>query len=183
MAFQVEVFLIALCVATPIYLLLRMPWRKHDPREWALGMFWIFLIALGVMVFRGATLPSDGDVLKAAAERLRTGYMINVIPLKTIRGYFTIKGSENYYINIVGNVVMFVPFGFGLPFLWKKMNKFFPLNLTLLFVPVFVETVQLFIGRSVDIDDVILNFAGGIIGALFYTFAKIAVPEIKSIAR
>ena len=182
MSQQVEFLIVAMLAAIPVYLLLRMPWRKHDRREWFLGAFWIFMFALGVLVFRGAYIPS-GNYLETLAERVREGYMINLVPLKTIRGYFTIQGSDSYYVNIIGNIVMFIPLGFGLPFLWRRMHNFFRFNLTILFVPVLIECVQLFIWRSVDVDDVLLNFIGGAIGGLLCAFVRLVSRRSRDMAR
>ena len=64
---------------------------------------------------------------------------------------------------IVGNVVMFIPFGFFLPFVTKKLNR---TNIFVIAaaVPIIVELFQLILGRSFDIDDLICNFLGIIIG-------------------
>ena len=52
-----------------------------------------------------------------------------------------------------------------------------------LLLPIFIEACQLFIGRSVDVDDVILNFAGGCIGAALYFVLRKAVPGMGRLAR
>lgn len=67
---------------------------------------------------------------------------------------------------------MFIPWGFGLPLLWKKRQSVFSAVLFSALLPLFIETVQLFIERSVDVDDLILNFTGGLIGSLCYFLFK-----------
>ena len=64
---------------------------------------------------------------------------------------------------IVGNVVMFIPFGFFLPFVTGKLNRK-NIFATAVAVPIVVELFQLILGRSFDIDDWICNFLGIIIG-------------------
>ena len=64
---------------------------------------------------------------------------------------------------LVGNFLMFVPFGFCLPLLTKKVNIksiFFIAALT----PLAVELLQYIPGRSLDVDDLICNFLGILIG-------------------
>lgn len=61
---------------------------------------------------------------------------------------------------------MFVPWGFGLVLLWKKNRTVPRILLWSAALPLFIETWQLFVGRSVDVDDFILNFAGSAIGGL-----------------
>ena len=58
---------------------------------------------------------------------------------------------------------MFIPFGFFLPFVVEKLNRKNALIISLV-VPLVVESLQLFVGRSLDIDDLICNFLGIIIG-------------------
>lgn len=78
---------------------------------------------------------------------------------------------------------MFIPWGFGLPLLWKKRQSFFSAVLFSALLPLFIETVQLFIQRSVDVDDLILNFMGGLIGALCYFLIRKKAAGIDKLAR
>lgn len=66
---------------------------------------------------------------------------------------------------IVGNVVMFIPFGFFLPFVTEKLNRK-NIFATAIAVPIVIELFQLILGRSFDIDDLICNFLGIVIGSL-----------------
>ena len=78
---------------------------------------------------------------------------------------------------------MFMPWGFGLVLLRKRKQKAFSVVLHSLALPVFIETCQLFIGRSVDVDDLILNFAGGCLGAALYIGVRKLVPDVVKLAR
>lgn len=51
-----------------------------------------------------------------------------------------------------------------------------------LFLTMFIEALQLFINRNVDIDDIILNFLGGCLGALFYYILRKIMPGIGKYA-
>lgn len=69
------------------------------------------------------------------------------------------------------NIAMFVPLGFFLPLLWKKYRR---LKNTLLFgvgATVFIELAQLFTYRATDINDVITNTAGALLGYLLFRLA------------
>ena len=66
---------------------------------------------------------------------------------------------------LAGNLAMFVPFGFFLPFLTKRLKRAQAL-LTAIVVPLLAESLQLIFGRSFDIDDLICNFLGIVIGLL-----------------
>ena len=68
---------------------------------------------------------------------------------------------------LAGNVLMFVPFGLLLPLAFDRINKHVMLGLTVV-IPLFVEIVQILVGRSFDTDDLICNFIGIIAGYLIY---------------
>lgn len=72
--------------------------------------------------------------------------------------------------------------GFGLPLLWKRHQRVGAVVLCSLLLPVFIETSQLFIGRQVDVDDLILNFLGGCLGAGIYAALKKACPRVQELA-
>lgn len=64
---------------------------------------------------------------------------------------------------MIYNFLMFVPFGFFLPFVSKKINHRRIWKIAII-VPIAVEVIQPIVGRSFDVDDFLLNFAGIIAG-------------------
>jgi glycopeptide antibiotics resistance protein len=50
-------------------------------------------------------------------------------------------------------------------------------------VPLLIEFLQLFINRNTDIDDVILNFAGGLCGVILFIIVHKVFPRIDDIAK
>ena len=90
---------------------------------------------------------------------------INIIPFKEIMRYEF--GSKMFIYNVLGNILIFVPFGYFIS-RYVKPKKILPIVVDALITSVTVETVQLKIGRSFDIDDVILNIMGAIIGYFVY---------------
>ena len=89
----------------------------------------------------------------------------NYIPFKEIFRYEV--GSRLFIKNIIGNVLLFLPYGyFASDYL--KSKKILPICFLTMLVSVTIEYVQLNIGRTFDIDDVILNTIGGIFGYLLY---------------
>lgn len=83
-------------------------------------------------------------------------------------------GSNAFYINVVGNIVLFIPFGYFISS-YIKPKKILPILLVSAISSATVEFVQLCIGRSFDVDDIILNTLGAIIGFLLY----VALNAIK----
>ena len=76
-------------------------------------------------------------------------------------------GSRLFIKNVIGNMLLFVPYGFFTAYFLKLEKPKVVIILSLL-VSVTIETTQLLIGRVFDIDDIILNFVGGILG--FYVY-------------
>lgn len=97
---------------------------------------------------------------------------LNLVPFKEIGIAFSLGGSF-FLVNFIGNLVMFLPIAFFVALLYKKPGFFKCVAITALF-SVFVEVCQLPQDRGTDIDDVILNTLGGVIGYIIYIlFAKI----------
>ncbi len=69
------------------------------------------------------------------------------------------------------NILMFVPLGFLLPFIWPATADFLPTVLYGLSFSVLIEISQLFTtARTTDIDDVLMNTLGALIGYLLFRF-------------
>lgn len=66
---------------------------------------------------------------------------------------------------LIGNVLMFIPMGILIPLVFKKTNikNIFIISI---FIPLSIEVLQPIVGRSFDIDDIIMNFIGIVIGYL-----------------
>lgn len=93
----------------------------------------------------------------------------NFIPFKEILRYN--MGSRLFFKNVIGNMFLFLPYGFFISLYLKNEKPNITLLLTLL-TSVAIEIVQLVIGRVFDIDDILLNVLGGYFGYLVYYFSK-----------
>lgn len=89
----------------------------------------------------------------------------NFIPFKEIFRYNL--GSRLFFKNVLGNMLMFLPFGFFVSYYLKSEKVYLTVLITII-ASVSIETVQMSIGRVFDIDDIILNICGGIIGFVIY---------------
>ena len=105
----------------------------------------------------------------------------NFIPFKTIIYY--ISGNEGFRIaiaNIIGNIAAFIPLGFLLPIIFKRMRKLPKIILTSFSVSLLFEVIQLLIAiGSFDIDDILLNVFGSLIGYIFYNLISKNSPLIS----
>lgn len=66
------------------------------------------------------------------------------------------------------NVVMFIPFGFLLPFIWKKTDNLMSVTTYSFFFSLVIELSQLLNARATDVDDLLMNTLGGIIGFIIF---------------
>jgi glycopeptide antibiotics resistance protein len=75
---------------------------------------------------------------------------------------------------IIGNLVMLLPLGIYLPFLYKRISGFFGVALIAFLVACTIEGLQLITSfRSADVDDILLNTLGACIGFLAYKFFQL----------
>lgn len=114
---------------------------------------------------------------------------INLIPLKETISSFndllslfsTIFAIRIFLINVLGNIILFMPLGFLLPIINQNFNNIKSIFKISLFSTISIESIQfitsLFGGtRATDIDDIILNVLGGLLGFLiFVILSKIKI--------
>ena len=87
-------------------------------------------------------------------------------------------GTKLFYRNIIGNIIMFIPFGFFTSYYLKLNRKSFIFFLTLI-VSVVIELIQLKIGRAFDVDDIILNMVGSLSGYYIYRIVDNLVGDLS----
>ena len=101
----------------------------------------------------------------------------NFIPLKEIMRYNIT--SRLFIKNVLGNMIMFVPFGFFVSY-YLKVDKIKLPIIMILITSLSIEIVQMSIGRVFDVDDILLNVLGGIIGYYIFIFLKLISESLPS---
>jgi len=101
----------------------------------------------------------------------------NFIPFKEILRYQIT--SRLFFKNVLGNMIMFFPFGIAVSYYLRADNYKQPLLLTCI-ASIAIECVQLAIGRVFDVDDILLNILGGMIGYLLYKLLQKAKESLPS---
>ncbi len=112
------------------------------------------------------------------AQQLRDN--MNLIPFHTIGNYWKVVSRMEFtplffhcVINLGGNIFLFIPIGYFLPRLWPVLRNFFLFLLTCTLAMILVELLQLVtLLGSLDIDDLILNLFGMVLGYLFFIIFK-----------
>lgn len=146
-------------------------------------MLTIFLVVIAVV--RVATIKNNNEKLVFYKEFSNLLFIIYILllyelltraELNTVRGYNLVPfsemfryeiGSTSFYLNVVGNIVIFIPFGYLIS-TYIKPKRILSILIVSVISSATVEFVQLCIGRSFDVDDIILNSLGAIIGFLIY---------------
>lgn len=139
---------------------------KRQKLGWAL--FILYLILLAYFLFFSEDF--------GRSSHFREEYAYNLIPFKEIRRFIVYRhvvGMRSFFVNIVGNIVCFMPFGFFLPVVSRRSRHWYNTVLLSYLFSLCIETVQLvFKVGSFDVDDMILNTLGGILGYLFYKLVQ-----------
>ena len=98
---------------------------------------------------------------------------VSFVPFRTI-GTQLSHGLERYEAKqLLGNIALFAPLGFLLPFALRSLRRAWPTLLVAAGLSMLIETTQAILpGHSTDVDDVILNTSGAALG--FFAFSLIA---------
>ena len=103
-------------------------------------------------------------------------YGNNFIPFKEVTRYSL--GSSLFYKNVIGNILLFLPYGFFSSYYLKLDRKKIALLLTFI-VSLSIEIVQLIIGRCFDVDDILLNLIGGMCGYFIYRLCEYITDKMS----
>ena len=104
----------------------------------------------------------------------------NFIPFKEIMRYEI--GSSYFIHNVLGNILMFIPFGFFVSYIVSSKKPYYILIITLM-SSIAIEGTQILIGRTFDVDDVILNIVGGFLGYLIFLILQLIYDKLPGILK
>ncbi|CCK98576.1 TPA: VanZ family protein [Clostridioides difficile] len=143
-----------------------------------LSIIYIIFFVYILMIIR-IILFRDVPIYAISKGTFRT---VNLIPFYTIY-QFIVDSNIDFMkatINIIENIGIFIPMGIFLPIVCKNLNKK-TIIITIILVSLAFELTQyIFALGSSDIDDVILNSLGGIIGITIYiNMNKLFPNDIK----
>ena len=165
----------------PFYLLTRFLFMKRKKtmfgREVAMLLFFCYCVS----IFSQTIIPDfwiENGQLKFATTHAMSS---NFILFATIHNYMEqLQGpiAQIAFYNLAGNIVLFIPFGFFIPLLWKRFRSVGMMFMSSFCIPLFIEGTQYFIGRSSDIDDVLLNAM-----AIFFGYGLYLLANFMNIKR
>ncbi|MCR4588150.1 MAG: VanZ family protein [Lachnospiraceae bacterium] len=146
--------------------------KKSKTNKAWLGVFIVYcFVLLKVILFKYDWYYYWYSLKEWDFSVLQRGYsMANLMPFRSITMYI-----EYYYLdigafeNIAGNFLAFLPMGILLPMIWENLRKFDWILVLGALISLFLEVVQLITGFGrFDIDDIILNCLGTVVGYAIY---------------
>lgn len=145
-----------------------MEYEKNRHRILGFLLFVLYLVLLIYFLFFAEAMGRSPEA--------REEYSYNLTLFKEIGRFYMhreILGYRALVINIFGNVLAFMPFGFFLPMIWKRTDHWYTTTILSFVMSLCVETVQL-VSRvgSFDVDDLLLNTVGGLLGFLGYRLLR-----------
>jgi len=159
-------------LAIPIYLIVRgIIIKKNNKKinlyhELTLFIFVLFIVGL----FSQTIIPKFEFGVNGFGIVKNGVHKTNLIPFRvlfeTYREVFINGYIEYFLINFLGNIILFIPFGFVIPLLWNVSNR--KVIVIGAYISFFIEISQLLLARGTDVDDLILNTSGVILGLLLY---------------
>ncbi|MDO4296065.1 MAG: VanZ family protein [bacterium] len=128
------------------------------------GVFVCYLLCLSYLVFFAEAFGRTG--------REEATYSYNLILFQEIRRFWVYRKQLGFFavfVNLVGNVLWFCPFGFILPVISRRGERAYVTILLGAGFSLGIELVQLVtkVG-SFDVDDILLNTVGVILGYISY---------------
>ena len=144
--------------AAAAFLLVRAKHRRigfQPQRGQAFGLLVLALYVVGVFHVTGV-----GTIYHLRQYGLGPGAtQMNLIPF---------SDPEYDLTASILNVVLFLPLGFLLPLLWPEWNRPIPVLLFGAAFSLLIEASQLLNIRNTDVDDLLLNTLGAVLGLLLY---------------
>ena len=133
-------------------------------REWVLALFLMYCGGLATLTLLPLEYANVVSILRHGLPDVPFFHVgkVSVAPLaKMFNDGFT----------FLANIIMFMPFGFCPALLWRGSKWYKALGIGLLFTEN-IECWQLFVGRTFDVDDLILNMVGAMLGWLLWVALK-----------
>ncbi len=135
------------------------------------SIYILFLILFVVLKFDGnfeRIISLHNSIIENEKDGIRN---INLIPFRSMSPYLKNITETFAFKNIAANIVAFIPLGFFISN--KNPKNVFKALIICLGVILSIELIQLFFKIGFfDVDDIILNFTGSLIGVFISLFVR-----------
>ena len=168
-------FLFLEIVFASIWLVIRsVVWIKQRHIDWKREAVLLLMYINLAVIIRFTFFPMskvDGQVQPLVFD-IATAFpfRVNLLPLVNLFDY---DSKRDLLVNVIGNVAMFIPSGIVLPIIYKRLDTFVKVLLAGSSISLCIEIIQLpFSVRATDIDDLILNVVGVVMGYGIYALIR-----------
>lgn len=156
------------CLIVQVFLVMRN--KGKSKKELVLHFFQVYVFLIYIwMVLEVTGMGLLSDILRSETELLMGG--VNLIPFDS--------GMRGYILNII----MLMPFGFLTAFIWKECRSMKRIILMGFGFSLLIEISQLFNYRTSDLDDLVANTFGAMIGYLLYKVFERLLGDIMQTGR
>ena len=162
-------------VFTGIWFLIRLfVWIRQGHISWKHEAAQLLMYINLAVIIRFVFFPrelADGHIQPLVFDSATAfPFRLNVIPLVHLFEYGSVR---DIIWNVVGNAAMFIPSGIVLPIAYRQLNSFPRVVAAGAFISLCIEVIQLpFYSRASDIDDLIMNTLGVIVGYGIYAAVR-----------
>ena len=168
-------FLFLEIIFASIWLVIRsVVWIKQRHIDWKREAVLLLMYINWAVIIRFTFFPmakADGQVQPLMFD-IATAFpfRVNLFPLMNLFDYDI---RRDLFLNVIGNVAMFIPSGIVLPIIYKRLDTFVKVLLAGGGISLCIEIIQLpFHVRATDIDDLLLNTVGVMIGYGIYALLR-----------
>ena len=151
--------------------------KDHTKKLWKNAVrlfFYLYIIVLSYFLFFSESFGRGNFSIE---------YRYNLELLVEIKRFIKYRqqvGFDVFVINILGNIIAFMPFGFLLPMIHEKYRRFFRVAFYSLFFSLVVEAIQMLSRVGIfDVDDILLNTIGGILGYLLFAICNLFYRRLQ----
>ena len=173
-------FLLTEVLFAAVWLLLRLcVWVKNRRIDWKREAVLLLMYVNLAVIIRFSFFPMsllNGKVRPLLFDPARGfPFRANLVPFVLLFDY-DIK--RELLANVIGNFSMFIPSGAVLPIVYRKLDSFRKVAGAGILLSLCIEILQLpFFQRTTDIDDLILNTAGVMVGYGIYSLVRKAAKR------
>ncbi|GAA5417516.1 hypothetical protein Pryu01_02590 [Paraliobacillus ryukyuensis] len=148
----------------------------HFLREFILNAFFVYLLAVSYVTMEPFYFTNE--IAIDGAIRFDTHLFYNLLHMA--EGYIVLK-----LLYTVGNILLFVPLGMFIPYLFKHTNHFLVILLLGFFSSLTIELIQMFFTptRLATVDDLFFNTTGAIIGYLLFVILRTSYYKTIQLVR
>lgn len=186
--FSLSEALLIMLISLPFYILGKgIYWLKIKPRLNILREILMLLLYLCIIfiltmtVLPKLSIAPDNSV--SILQSYSHGDRINMMPftfINELKEYYQHGLYYSIFFNLAGNIIPFAAVSAACALLWDYFRNFWHILLWGFISTIAIELIQIPLYRGTDIDDVILNILGYILGFLIFLFIDKFIPCIAN---